>query len=179
MARVRDEHLRAVEDVLVTAALGDGLDARRVGAGVGLGERERTEERLVEERRQPRLLLLVGTRDHHRRRPEDVRHDRDRDPRAAPGELLADEHALEGGESRAAELLGHVDVHQPELVRLLDQVGGVGLMLVVLGRLGADLLVGELARERAQLTLLRRQGERDASRDARLQCCHARSPGLD
>ena len=51
---VRDEHLRAVEDVLVAAALRRRLDARGVGAGVGLGEREGAEDRLVEERRQPR-----------------------------------------------------------------------------------------------------------------------------
>jgi hypothetical protein len=67
-----------------------------------------------------------------------------------------------------------VDVHQPERVRLLDEVGRVGLLLVVLGRLGADLLFGELARERAKLALLRRQGERDTARYARLHCGHAR-----
>ena len=40
-------------------------------------------------------------------------------------------------------------------MRLRDHVGGMRLVLVVLGRLRPDLLLGELARERAQLALLR------------------------
>jgi hypothetical protein len=47
-----------------------------------------------------------------------------------------------------------VDVHQPELVSLGEDVGGVGMVLVVLGRLRADLLLRELVRERAQRALL-------------------------
>ena len=79
------------------------------------------------------------------------------------------------GQLGPAERLGDVQVHQPELVRLRDHVGRVGLVLVVLGRLRADLLLGELARERAQLALLRRQRERDAAGDAGLHRRHALS----
>ena len=61
-----------------------------------------------------------------------------------------------------AERLGEVEVHQAELVRLGDDVGRVGLVLVVLRRLGPDLLLGELARERAELPLLVGERERDA-----------------
>ena len=82
-------------------------------------------------------------------------------PGAAPGELLADQHPVEAPAARAAVLLGHVRVHQPDLVRLRDHVDRVRRVLVVLGRLRPDLLLRELARERAQLLLLVRQRERD------------------
>ncbi len=45
-------------------------------------------------------------------------------------------------------------------------------VLVVLGRLRPDLLLGELARERAKLALLGGQRERDAARDAGLKLSH-------
>ena len=61
-----------------------------------------------------------------------------------------------------AELLGDVRVHQPDLVRLRDHVGRVRLVLVVLGRLRPDLLLGELVRQLAQRALLVRQREGDA-----------------
>ena len=63
---------------------------------------------------------------------------------------------------------------RPELVRLRDDVDRVGRVLVVLGRLRPDLLLGELARERAELALLRRQRERDAAGDAGLHLGHDR-----
>ena len=58
------------------------------------------------------------------------------------------------GKLRPAEPLRQVQVHQADLVRLGDDVGRMGLMLVTLGRPRPDLLLGELARERAQLSLL-------------------------
>jgi len=57
-----------------------------------------------------------------------------------------------------------VDVHQPELVRGRDQVGGVRRVLVIGGRARADLVLGELVRERAQRLLLLRQVEGNAAR---------------
>ena len=104
---------------------------------------------------------------------EAVRADRGADPGAAPVQLLADEDPLEGRKTEAAEGLRHVQVHQPELVRLRDQVGGMGLVLVVLGRLRPDLLLRELARELAQPFLLLGQGERDARADSLLDRGHA------
>ena len=68
MAGVRDERLRAVEDVLVAAALRGRLQVGDVGAGLGLGEPERAEDRLLEERRQPLRLLLLAAGDDHGRR---------------------------------------------------------------------------------------------------------------
>ena len=101
-----------------------------------------------------------------------LRADRGADARAAPVELLADEHPVEAGQLRAAEPLRQVQVHQADLVRLGDDVGRMGLMLVTLGRPRPDLLLGERARERAQLLLLVGEGERDAAGDTCLDCGH-------
>ena len=79
------------------------------------------------------------------------------------------------GSAEAAERLGDVEVHEAELVRLRDHVDGVRRVLVVLGGLRPDLLLGELARERAQLALLGRQRERDAAGDAGLHLGHGSS----
>src|ERR1044072_6235170 len=95
-------------------------------------------------------------------RAEDVRDNRRGDPGAAPAELLADQRALHRAEAGAAELLGHVRVHQADLVRLRDHVGGGRLVLVVLGGLRADLLLRELVRELTQRALLLREREGDS-----------------
>ena len=176
---VGDEGLGAVEDVLVAAPLGRRLHSCDIRPRVGLAEPERAENRLLEERREPGLLLLVGTGDEHRPGTETVREDRRPDTGAAPVQLLADEHSVERGQAQASERLWDVQIHQAELVRLRDHVDGVGRMLVVLGRLRPDLLLGELARERAKLTLLRRQRERDAAGDAGLQLGHGRHSRVD
>ena len=84
VAGVGDEHLRAVEDVLVAVADGRGLDPGDVGAGVRLGQRERAEDRLLEQRRQPLALLLLGAGEQHRQRAEDVGDDRRRRSRSSP-----------------------------------------------------------------------------------------------
>ena len=56
-------------------------------------------------------------------------------------------------------------VHQPDLVRLRDHVGGMRRVLVVLGRARPDLALGEVPRQLAQRLLLVGQGERDARSD--------------
>ena len=65
-----------------------------------------------------------------------------------------------------------MEVHEAELVRLGDDVGRMRRVLVVLRGLRPDLLLGELTRERAELSLLRRQRERDAAGDAGLHLGH-------
>ena len=172
MAGVRDEGLRAVQDVLVAAALGRRLDPRDVRAGVRLGQPEGAEDRLLEQRRQPLRLLLVRAGDDHRRRTEAVRANRRGDARAAPVELLADEHPVECGQPGPAERLGNMEVHEAQLVCLGDHIGRVRRVLVVCGGFRPYLLLGELACERAQLALLRGEGERDAARDTGLDLGH-------
>jgi hypothetical protein len=94
-----------------------------------------------------------------------VRADRRPDAGAAPVELLADEHPVERRELGAAERLGEMEIHEAELMGLGHDLGRVRLVLVVLRRLRPDLLLGELAREGAELLLLVGEGERDPARD--------------
>jgi hypothetical protein len=156
---VRDEHLRPVEDVLVALADRGRLDAGDVRAGVRLREAERAEDRRLEQRRQPLTLLLVGPGEDDRRGPKRVDDDRDGDPGAAPRQLLAGEHAVEHAETESPVLLRHMEIHQPDLVGLGDDVLRVGRVLVVLGRFRPDLLLGELVRELPQRLLLGRELE--------------------
>ena len=72
-----------------------------------------------------------------------------------------------------------VQVHQPELVRLVDHVRRVLHRDVVLGRLGPDLLGSELARQGTQLFLLVREGKRDAALDGLLDRGHRQLPRID
>ena len=109
------------------------------------------------------FFCSCGARDEDRPGGEAVGEDRGADAGAAPVELLADEDPVEGRKLRASEPLGEVQVHQADLVRLGDDVGRMGLMLVALRRARPDLLLGERARERAQLLLLVAEGERDAA----------------
>src|SRR5581483_4324792 len=148
----------------IPVAPGRRLHRRDVRARAGLREPERAEDRLLEERRQPLLLLLVAAGEDHGAGAEAVRGDRGADAGAAPVELLADEHAVERAEPRSAVLLGDVEVHQAEGVRLLDHVGGVLHPLVVGGLLRPDLVRRELVRELAERLLLVREGKRDARR---------------
>ena len=165
LPRVRDEHLRPVEDVVPVAKLRRRLDCGNVRPRSGLRQRERAEQRLLEQGRKPLPLLLVAPREQHRQRAQDVRHDRGRDPGAAPGELLADQDLLEGRQTRAAVFLRYVRVHQSDVVRLRDHVGGMVRALVVVGGDRSDLPLGELSRELPQRTLFVAQGEGDTARD--------------
>ena len=58
--RVRDPHLRAVEDVVVAVADRRRLDRRQVGAGAGLGHGDRRHELAGDEPGQPAFLLVGG-----------------------------------------------------------------------------------------------------------------------
>ena len=164
VAGVRDERLRAVQDVLVTAPHRGRLQTRDVRAGVRLREPERAEDRRLEQRRQPRRLLLVGAREDDRAGAEPVRADRRADSRAAPVELLADEHAVERRQARGRRSSsGTCRFISPTAWAFAITSAGMLRALVVLGGLRPDLLRRELARERAQFLLLVRQGERDAA----------------
>jgi len=171
--RVRDERLRAVQDVLVASALGGRLQLGHVGPCLGLREAEGAEDGLIEEWWQPPGLLFVGAGDDHRARPQGVCADRRADAGAAPVELFPDEDPVEGRELQPTEGLRHMQVHQSQLVCLGDHVRGVRLVLVVLGSLRSDLLLRELARQLPQRLLLVRERERDSRTDSVLDDRHA------
>jgi hypothetical protein len=99
VAAVRDEALRAVEDVLVAPADGAGAHARDVGARVGLGQAEGGEPGLLEELAVELLEHLVGGAELHGRGGQAVGAQRGRDARAAPGQLLLDDAAVEEAEA--------------------------------------------------------------------------------
>ena len=70
-----------------------------------------------------------------------------------------DEHAVEERELGPAVLGRDVEVHQADRVRLRQHVGRMGHVHVVLGRLRADLLLGEVVRQLPQRALLVGQRE--------------------
>jgi hypothetical protein len=86
-----DEALRAVDDPLVALADGVVRHARDVGAGVGLGQAERGELRLLGQATEVLALELLGAAEAQRARGEAVARDRGADARTAPAELLLDE----------------------------------------------------------------------------------------
>ena len=90
---------------------------------------------------------------------EAVGHERGADAGAAPAELLLDQAAREVVEAGAAVLLGDVGVHQPDLPGLLDDLLRPGAVAVVVPGDLADLLLGEVVRELAQVLLLVGQRE--------------------
>jgi hypothetical protein len=96
VAGVRDERLRAIEDVLVAVPCGRRSQRRDVGAGTGLREGKRADDRAIGQRRQPTCLLLVGAEEDDGAGAQAVGEDRGPDSGAAPVDLLADEHAVEG-----------------------------------------------------------------------------------
>ena len=109
---VRDERLGAVHDVLAVLAARERLQARDVGAGARLGDRERADLLALEPGHDPALLLLLGAE------LEDRRH-RDPDVPADPGghaarpaarHLLGEDRAVHGVAALAAVLLGIAEI---------------------------------------------------------------------
>ena len=127
--------------------------------GLGLGEAERSQLRLLDQHAEELLLDLLGAAQDHRRGREAVAHQRRADARAAPAELLLDQAAVEDVQPSPAVLLGHLRVHEADLVRLLDDLLRPGGVPVVLPRDGPDLLLGEVVRQLAQVFLLVGEGE--------------------
>src|SRR4029453_13311065 len=129
--------------------------------------------------RRPRRLSPPPPGDPPRCRSGRVGHDRDRDPGAAPGQFLADQHPVEARQPEAAVLLRYVRIHQAELVCLLENVRRMGRVLVVLGCLRTNLLLREVARELPQLALLVRERKGHARRRSLFDHCHVRLAGVD
>ena len=136
-----------------------GLHARDVGAGVRLGEAEGGELGLLGEHAEVLLLDLLGAADEERRGREAVGHQGGADAGAAPAQLLLDQAAGEVVEPGAAVGLGDVDVHEAHLPRLVDDLLGPGAVAVVVPGDGADLLLGEVVGQLAQILLLVGQRE--------------------
>ncbi len=148
------EPLLAVDDPLVAVTGGVGPEQVRVGPALRLGHRVRRPHLLVEHRREPTLLLLVGAvgREHlhvpgvGRRGPEHLR------GRRVATEDLVQQTELELAVARTAEVLVEEDGPQPLVLDLvlerLDQ--GPDLRVLRADRVGEhvaerlDLLAAEL-----------------------------------
>ena len=159
VAAVGDEALGAVDDPLVALADGGGAHARDVGARVRLGQAERGEHRRLGELREVAALELLGAAERERGGGEAVGGDRGGDAGAAPAELLLDQAAGEVVEPGADVGLGDVDVHETHLPRLVDDLLGPRTVAVVVPGHGANLLLGEVVGQLAEILLLVRQRE--------------------
>jgi hypothetical protein len=81
----RNPDLLAADDIGVAAALGPGLELRRVEAGVGLGHGEAGLLLAADQRRQHARLLLLRSEHHDGVEPEDVHVHRGRAAHAGAG----------------------------------------------------------------------------------------------
>ena len=108
-ARVRDEALAAVEDVLAAVAARGRAHRRGVGARARLGQRVRGEPFARREPRQEALLLLVGPRELEPERPELLHGDDQAARRADLRDLLDRDERHQRRRADAAVLLVEED----------------------------------------------------------------------
>ena len=148
---VGDEHLGAVEHVVVAVAGRPGGEVAGVGAGAGLGEAEAAERSRGRDAGQPLLLLLLGRRSRGstcrpaRWRPRRCRAARSRRGRAPPCRGVGDVVAAE-----AAVLLGDGQPEEADLGHLRDDPEVDRLVAVPLLPVRHRLLLEEVAGERPE-----------------------------
>ena len=141
-----DEALGPVDHVLVAVAGGAGLQRAGVGARVGFGQGERAEPQLAifaGAHRQEAIALLLGA-DHRDRgggEPADL--GAERNPGAAPRQLLGRDHRGNPGFRR---LSAQRDAGQPNLSSFGGDIPGEFVALVVFPSDRADLVGGECVR---------------------------------
>ena len=140
----RDPHLLTADPPAAVDPLGPALHRGGVGAGVGLGQPEASEQIAAAESGQPALLLLLGSPALDRAADERGL-DRDHRPRGAvgPADLLDDQGVGDVVEAAPAVLLGD---RRPEVAHLAEPAGQVGVearSAVALADPRDDHLVGE------------------------------------
>ncbi len=122
---------------------GLGRDRRDVGAQAGLGHRERAADLTGRHQREVLLLLLGCAVLHQHVGHDEVGVDDPGDAHPAPRDLL---HAQRVGQQRLAEpavLLGDHQAEDAELLKTLDDLGGVLIGVLELLRDRDDLLIDE------------------------------------
>ena len=142
--RVRDEALRAVEDVLVAVAPRGRAHRRRVGARARLGQRVRGEPLARGEARQEARLLLLGARELEPERAELLHREDEPARRADLRDLLDRDEREERAGAGAAVLLVEEEPEEAVLAEELDDVPGELVRLVDLRRPRRDPLAREL-----------------------------------
>ena len=160
VAAVRDPLLDAGDRPAVAVRVGPRAQRARVGAGLGLGQREGADLLAARERGHEALALLLGAeREDRQRAGARVHCDRDSDAGVRARELLEDEDVREEVGAGAAELFRHADAHQPELGELPVQLRREAVLPIPGGRVRLDLGLREVSRERLDLPLVSRQLE--------------------
>jgi hypothetical protein len=137
-----DEDLRAVDNDVIAVGAESGLHARRIRAGVRLGERERY-ECAFGDARQPAFFLLFAAEIDERARAMEIRrpYDARRGARLADLAAAGEVHGIR--EPRAAVLLGHEHRVQPQLVDVAHVVPGKFFIFVIRRSARCDALSGE------------------------------------
>ena len=157
-ARVRDEALRAVEDVLVALALRLRSHRGGIRAGAGLGERVRRNPLPARDLRQKTVLLLLRARKPKRERAELLHGEDEPDGRICLGDLLHGDEEHQRPGVRATVPLVEGEPEDLVLAQKLDHVPGEVAGLVDLGCPGRDALPRQRADELADPTLLLGKG---------------------
>ena len=131
-------------------------DRGDVGAGVGLGDRDRADLLAGDRGREPPVALVVGAEVRERGRGHVGLHrDRHRDrARAAAGQLLDEHEAGREVAVAAAEARGVVEAEEAELAAAAEQRVGEAAGPLPLVDVGAHLGVDEAAHRRPQLLVL-------------------------
>ena len=131
-----------------------------VGARPRLGQREAADALAACERRhEARALLLRPELQDRQRARRGVDGDRHADARVRARELLEHQDVREEVRAGAAVLLRHADAHQAELAQLRQQRARKRVCTIPFGGVRLDLRGREIAGERLDLPLLRRELE--------------------
>ena len=151
---VRDEALRAVEDVVVAVSPRGRPHRRGVGARPGLGQGVCGEPLARREPGQEALLLLLAARELDPERAELLHGEEEAARRAHLRDLLDDDQREQRPGPRAAEALLEEKAEEPVLPEELDDVPGKLVRRVDLGSTRRDPLARERTDELAHLELL-------------------------
>ena len=152
---VGDVGLRPVDHAVVAVAHGAGLDARHVGAGVGLGDAEAGDLLALDRGHEVLLLLLLGAEQEDRRGGHvGVHGDAHRQPAAVGlGHLLGEHEVAVVVAALAAVLLRVGETEEAELAHAREDPVVEGLLLPALG-VGGQLLLHERADRLAQAVVV-------------------------
>src|SRR5215475_5954471 len=157
---VGDEHLGAVDDVVVAVPLGGGPDGGGVGSRVRLGESPAAELLAAQRRHQELALLLLGPEAQQRNASQpDMREERGREAAVDACDLLDQQAAHHHVAAAAAVLLGIADAEITEASELAEQVERKGLGALELLDARPERALGEAADGGAKRLLFLVQGE--------------------
>ena len=156
-ARVRDEPLRPVQNIVVALTPGRSREARRVGAGTGLGQRVGGQNLTRSETRQPRRPLHIGARELETERAQLLRCEEQARSGAHLRDLLDRDQGRQRARPRPADLLGEEQPEEAMLTEDLDDIPGKRVRRVDLGRPRSHPVGRDRTHEITDLPLLRGQ----------------------